>query len=273
MVAPIRRLLVPIDLFEESQRAIEPALRVAERAGAPVVLFSWVFDEGDPSEAAEAKSYLLDVAGKLPGLVTADVAMTMDRSAGPAIVAAAERAGATVCMASHGRRGVGRALLGSVAEETLRLLRRPCLLVGPQVAGKPVGERPGIVACVDGTPLSETVVPVACEWARQLHVPLQLVSVLEPVVGYGHPGEGPVEHGYLAGLVTGLDCGEPADYEVLRGHPAEAIASFAGTGAELVAVASHGRSGISRSVLGSVAMSVVHRAQRPVLVVPAAPSE
>jgi nucleotide-binding universal stress UspA family protein len=269
MGSPIRRVLVPIDLSADAGRAIDPALRIAQRAEAPLVLFSWVFDEGIRSEAAEAERYLLDVAGKLPGLVQVDVAMTRDRSPAPSINAAAARIDATVCMASHGRRGVGRAVLGSVAEETLRLLRRPSLLVGPQVTGEPIGGSPSIVACVDGTPLSETVLPVACDWARQLRRPLQVVNVLEPATGYGPPDEGPVEHGYLAGLVAGLECGEAADYEVLHGHPAQAITSFAGNRAELVAVASHGRSGIARSVLGSVAMDVVHRARRPVLVVPA----
>ena len=176
-------------------------------------------------------------------------------------------------MASHGRRRVGRAFLGSVAEETLRLLRQPSLLVGPQVESEPVARRPSIVACVDGTPLSELVLPVACDWAHQLRLPLDVVTVLEPAVGYGPPGGGSAEHGYLAGLIAGLDADQPADYEVLHGHPAEAIASFAGTRAELVAVASHGRSGISRSVLGSVAMDVVHRSRRPVLVVPAPPKD
>ena len=267
--SPIQRLLVPMDLSAEAERAIEPAVRLGQRAGAPVVLFSWVFDEGDPSEAVEAKRHLLDVAGKLPGIVTVEVAMTVDASPARQIVAAATRASATVCMASHGRRGVGRAFLGSVAEETLRLLRRPSLLVGPLVDWEPIGQSPTVVACVDGTPLSETVLPVAADWVRQLRRPLQVVNVVEPAVGYGPPGEGPVEHGYLACLVAGLDTGEPVDYEVLHGRPAEAIAAFAGTRAELVAVASHSRHGLARSVLGRVAMDIVHRSQRPVLVVPA----
>ena len=101
MGSPIQRLLVPMDLSAEAERAIEPAVRLGQRAGVPVGLFSWVLDEGDPSEALEAKRYLLDVAGKLPGTVTVEVAMTLDRSPAPSIVAAAARTGASVLSLIH----------------------------------------------------------------------------------------------------------------------------------------------------------------------------
>jgi nucleotide-binding universal stress UspA family protein len=269
VASPIQQLLVPIDFSGDSERAIMPALRLAYRAEVPVVLFSWSFDEG---EAAAAKRYLTDVAADLAGPVTVEVAVTEDRTAAPAIAAAAARHAATVCMAAHGRSGIGHAVLGSVAEETLGLLRRPTVLVGPWTDVAPPLQRSSVIACTDGSSLSETVLPVACAWARQLHLPLQLVQVIEHDEVYETAMQPPdlLESAYLAGLAATLDCGGRPDYEVLHGDVAEAIASYANAQAELIAVATHGRGGISRTVLGSIAMRVVHRARRPVLVVPPA---
>lgn len=98
---PIRRLLVAIDESDASVRALEPALQSARRSGVGAVLFGWA-----PHEAAApmVKEHLETLAGDLPELTT-EMAVTGDATAAPAIAAAAERTGATVCMATHGRSG------------------------------------------------------------------------------------------------------------------------------------------------------------------------
>ena len=266
MTWPIQRLLVPIDPSDRSKLALPSALLLGRRARVPIVLFNWSVDE---EGAAEAKRCLGDLAADLPG-VTVEVAVAEHSSAARSVGAAAERSGATVVMAAHGRSGVGRMLLGSVAEETLGLLRGPSVLVGPAVVE---GERAGgaaLAACVDGSPWSEAVLPVASGWARQLKLPLLLVHVREPDASYGSFEQSPeeMESTYLDGLASRVDPAAPPDHALLWGEPAQAIASLAHERADLVAMVTHVRGGLARTVLGSIAMQVVHHSQRPVLVVP-----
>ena len=130
-------------------------------------------------------------------------------------------------------------------------------------------DRTALVAGVDGSALSEAMLPVASEWARRLCLPLHLVHVVEP----GSPSPGvvgaldAVDRDRLAKLVNRVECEPPLLVDLLYGDPATAITGFADRHAELIAVATHGRTGLARTVLGSVAMRTVHRAHCPVLVV------
>jgi nucleotide-binding universal stress UspA family protein len=262
---PIRGLLVPIDRTTDTERALEPALHIARRAGVPVVLFTWCRDE---AEGPPAKTYLSTVAEGLP-----DVAIELAVSGeGPAaaIAAAARRNEATVCMATHGRSGAGHAFLGSVAEETLALLDQPCVLVGPSVADPVRPWHAGLVATLDGSQWSERILPVAGAWADQLAVSLTVAHVREPDASFGDVGTSidQMEHRYLAEIAHRVDASDPPRQELLYGEPTRAITSLADGRADLVAMATHGRTGIARTVLGSVTMRVVHHSRRPVLVFP-----
>lgn len=256
-------ILVPVDLSGEAERAIRPALRLGRRTDAPIILFTWSRDAG---EAAAARDYLNELAEDLPCSTRVEVAYSDERSPAPSIVGAAERSQAMICMASHGRSGLGHALLGSVAEEALALAGRPIVLVGPQVA--PCADAPssGVVACVDGSALSTAVLPAASAWAATLGVPLQLVRVVEPNEGSESSGDLWL---YDESCVAAIDRVVTPQVKLLHGRAADSIAFFAGPFVDLIAVATHGRSGLSRVVLGSVAMQIVHKARSPVLVVPA----
>ena len=259
-----------MDLSEDGSRALRPAMRLAHRTRAPLTLFNW---SSYQDEAAGAKRYLLDVAethATSDRPIDVDVAFTRDDGPARSIAAAAARIqGTVICMATDARSGVGRALLGSVAEATLREVTQPIVLVGPTAGERSLPRDGRVVACVDGSALSETVLPVAAEWAHELKVPLRLVHALEPGAGYAQPSGPPdfTDSGYLANLAQRTGGDAPTDFEVLHGDAAEAIASYASGHAELVAVTTHGRGGIARTVLGSVAMRIVHRTTCPVLVV------
>ncbi|MGE3619906.1 MAG: universal stress protein [Acidimicrobiia bacterium] len=255
------RIVVPVDLSTLSERAIRPALRLAKATGACVELFTWSWDEG---EAAAIRRDYASLAAQLHAEVpvVVEAAVTEDLDAAPAIAREAARHGAVICMATHGRSGLGAAMLGSVAEEVLQLVEDPIVLVGPRVAHRPM-EGGTVVACVDGSVRSEVVVPVADRWARMLGLPLELIEVLEPTRPVTVPDVGEV--GEVARLAGGLAGG--ASYDVLHGDPAEAIVDRAASGVALLALATHGRTGLARAVMGSVAMKVVHRARCPVLVV------
>lgn len=263
-------ILVPLTMDPETERAVPHAVRLAQLTNVPIVLFTWSFDDG---EAALEYIRLQEIAKTLPVPTTVDAKCSEEMCPAPAIVRAAAAHNAHIVMASHGRTGVGEAVFGSIAEEVLRARHAPIILVGPYAtdAGKgPVGT---VVACVDGSDLAESALPVAVGLAARIGGELQLVEVVDPMlVGTIASTHGDVsESGYLARTISAIPGALRPTFEVLHGPPAKAIVSYAGAnGAELVAVATHGRTGVSRAALGSVAMGVVRHATCPVLVTPPA---
>lgn len=257
-------ILVPIDIYDDP-RALVTARRIADLTGERIILFNWAPDE---SESLAAKIHLDALAADLPAGTTIEVVVTDDTAAAPAIVAAAARAGATICMSTHGRTGLGHALLGSVAEQTMRLGGGPMILVGPHATGDgPRATRPKLVVTVDGSPLSETALPVARDWATRVGMRVEVVQVLDFDAARGADGNDVAETAYVARVARELHAPGSFDYDVLHGEPADAIVEHVRDGAEMVVMATHGRGGFARAVLGSVAMRVVHRATCPVLVV------
>jgi nucleotide-binding universal stress UspA family protein len=270
--APSGHLLVPLDLSRESERAIAIAGSLAARAGGMVTLHHAA--AGAP-EAAEAQQRLRRLAGEEARSTSIPVEVVVeergDRSAPAAIASAATRSGATICMASHGRSGIARAVLGSVAHATLQLVDQPVVLVGPQVTIDDGATT--LMACVDGSPEAEHVVPVARTWAEALDLSMTLVQVVEPATPLPEAGIPPafMDGSYLAGLCERVD-GAGATYDVLHGEPVSAIVRYARTPpatSALIAVAARARTGLIRRALGSVSMQLVHRAACPVIVLPA----
>lgn len=257
------RLLVPVDRSLTALRALPPAVRLAERLGVPLEMFTWA-DSAEEGRAAErSATEALQQLG-----VTATVTASVTDDPGPAgpIAAAAAASGATIVMSTHGRSGFGQAVLGSVAEEVLRLVAEPIVLVGPQV--EEWTGRGLLLVCLDGSDRAEAAIPPARAWAQQLGLVPQVVTVIEAGPRVPIP-EAVLDGSYVAGAaerLAGREAGQPSDVAVLHGDAAAAIVAHA-TATDLVAVATHGRTGLQRTVLGSVAMKVVHRAPCPVLVV------
>jgi nucleotide-binding universal stress UspA family protein len=267
-VTATRSILVPLLLDPETERAIPHAVRLSQLTGDPLVLFTWSFDDG---EAGLEELHLDAIARTLPVPTTVEARTTSEPSPAPAIARAAAAHDALVVMASHGRTGVGEAVFGSVAEDVLRRARRPVVLVGPN-ASDPLSGDPGlVVAGVDGSDLAEAAMATARDLALRIGADLQLVEVLEPdlVAAVNATGGDVSEWGYLARASAGLPDPLHAGFEVLHGAAAAALAGYEPDRTELLAVATHGRSGMARMVLGSVAMDVVRHASSPVLVTPA----
>lgn len=168
---------------------------------------------------------------------------------------------AAVALTSHARRGLTSAVLGSTAASVLGLSPDPIVLFGPHHAHG--GSLTRVVACVDGSELSESILPAAVRWARAGGVPLWLVHVVEVV------GAGAAEANYLKRVSRSLDTsGLDIEFDVLHGDsPGRAIGDFANAEAgALTALATHGRTGLRHATMGSVAMDVTRRAHGPTLV-------
>jgi nucleotide-binding universal stress UspA family protein len=268
---PFTDILVPLDGSPAAERALIPALELVRRTGVPLRVLSRALAD----EKETLATYLAGVADR--HATVADVeTQVVDRESIPDAIADGLGPGTLLCMSSHGRGGVARAVMGSIAESFLRTLDRPALVVGPNVTDDAIltGR---IVACIDGSRESERTIEPARRWAAALDLPLWLMEVGEP----GRRGRQPeavtsgdmVESGHVAGLAGRL--GGVKAWDVLHDKdPAHALVAMAATATEptaLLVMATHGRTGWDRLRLGSVTTATVHAATVPVLVVPAAP--
>lgn len=183
-----------------------------------------------------------------------------------------------IAMATHGRGGLSRLLLGSVAEAVVRSVQVPVLLIRGQSAWKAWAHKK-ILVPLDGSETAEAILPVVERLAGPRDLTVRLLEVVEPlpsVVRSETPmgiealialkREGAEQ--YLAKVVQPLkDKGLRVEWTVGFGRAATVIVDAAAESqADLIAMATHGRSGFGRLLLGSVAEEVLRGASVPVLV-------
>ncbi|HYB74474.1 MAG TPA: universal stress protein [Candidatus Sulfotelmatobacter sp.] len=128
-----RRILVPLDGSALAEAVLPQAMELARLHGAEVVLLrvESAPDYAVAQAAEEAQHYLGDVAASLREArvrVSTMVVLSGD-TAGEILVQAELTAADLILMSTHGRSGVGRWMLGSVAEKVLRAAVTPVLLV------------------------------------------------------------------------------------------------------------------------------------------------
>lgn len=190
-----------------------------------------------------------------------------------------------VVMTSHGRGGIGRLLLGNVADQLILRLRVPVLVVRPEEMKKarPVeyGRR-RILVPLDGSHLSASIVEEAVAFARLTRSELMLAMVIQPIPVLIPPFLWPPERlvaspeerelearRYLEavkkelreeGLIvqSRVRSARKVAPEILRVAKDEEC--------HMIALATHGASGLDRAMLGSIADQVVRHADIPVLV-------
>jgi nucleotide-binding universal stress UspA family protein len=266
----ITRVVVPLDGSEHAVRAVGPARALAEATGAWLRLVTTRWD----NEVDHARQHLEHEAAAL-GFDRVETVVVHDRSAPEAILVESREAGSVVCMATHGRGGVRQMVLGSVAEAVLRGSSRPILLVGPSVE-RGVWQfaqwflHGNLLVALDGSKISEVILPVAADWAGLLELREWMVQVLPPSTDAGIDApERQTESAYVRNVARGMHAADsPSQWEILHApDAAEALIAYAcRLPATMVAMATHGRTGLARVALGSVAMRVVHHSPCPVLV-------
>ena len=203
----------------------------------------------------------------------------------------AQRGADLVAMTTHGRGTLGRFVFGSVADRIVRTSPVPVLLVRPALTAATEGSvLARLLVPLDGSERAEAALPVAKGLAQRLAVPIQLVratnsaQVLATLGGSGpFPATPPADiydrlgndleneaTTYLSGVAKDLRAeGIDARWEVGLGSPYAEIANAIKPG-DLLVMTSHGRGGVMRWLLGSVAEKLVREAPAPVLLVPAA---
>ena len=265
---PFTDILVPLDGSADAERALAPALELASRTGVPLRLLR----QSPTSDKDVAADYLAGVADRYAGRAVIETIVD-DRESIPDAILDWLELGALVCMSSHGRGGVARAVMGSVAEAVLRRLDRPALVVGPHVSDEAIFSG-RVVACIDGSTESELTLEPARRWAEMLDLPVWLVEVVALRTSPDRDTHRDVmESGRVEGLAR--RSGHVTGWDVLHDkHPAHALAALEPSDIEptaLLVMATHGRTGWDRLRLGSVTAATVHAAAVPVLVVPVAP--
>lgn len=188
-----------------------------------------------------------------------------------------------IVMPTHGRRGVDRLVTGSVTERVLRLSRAAVVAVPAGTEASGLGGGPLLFA-TDYSDASDLALTDALSIARARDVPIVLLHVvaLAPVGEYGQGWRFPVlpadvEQAEVAAAEVELEhrsrrvqtAGLRVQTRMVRGtSPAVEIAAAAAEAqASLLAVASHGHSGVTRALLGSTCEKLVRISPVPVLVV------
>jgi nucleotide-binding universal stress UspA family protein len=260
----VQHMIVPVDGSDESWRAVDVAVALGRRCDASVEIVEVVFDQLDTVDAEDrmtSRSAEHDGSGVT---VTTSVVLAPESVSEAVAELIEQRPESTVVMASHGR-GRSAALLGSVAEELLQRIYGPILVVGPHVV---TGDFSGpIIVTVDGSDASESVLPLAAAWAIELGVEPWIVEVAEADVVMSSDVADSAYPARLARRLT-ADSGHTVQFEVLHGRVHDEIAQFASArGASMIVASTHGRTGMSRFVIGSTAAAFVRHAPCPILLV------
>jgi nucleotide-binding universal stress UspA family protein len=282
------KILVPLDGSGLAEQVLPYACIMAEVYGIPVELLQ-VHDPDIRTTfwpELPGGNYLQRVSGQLPSALRVDL---VEQTGKPAEIIADRAKGAPTCliaMATHGLAGMKRWLLGSVASKVAYATSNPMLFIRPaedQDPAKPIELRTVFVP-LDGSGLAEKILPHVRSLARKMKLEVHLVRVYAMPPGAYVVGDGVYmpslaqqreliqkeAQSYLDDKVQELQAeglGEVIS-TALEGDPGGEIIDLAcKTSNSLIAISSHGRSGVSRWVLGSVAEKIIHYSRDPVLVI------
>ena len=294
-----RRLLVPLDGSQAGEASLPWAVMLARRYDADIALVRAIslsplvgggpygeymitdtYEQVLADERSVAREYLDTVRDRLTAEgVSVETHVRVGRASMVILDVADELGVEAIVMTTHGRGGWARVVLGSVAEQVLQSATMPMLLVRADDVAP--GRQPALdrlLVPLDGSALAERALDFAAELARP-GATLRLVCVTAESGHLGArkraaSGDGDAEHDartYLdrvSQMLTGRGLISHLDNRL--GAPAEQILAAAQEhDADLIVMATHGRTGPVRWWLGSVADAVVRRADRPVLLVSA----
>ncbi len=285
----IKRIIVPVDGSALSERALAPALAIAAQDGAQVVLVRTPvvevamvptveffgnysvrgLDQAVEKARQEAQAYLdiLRHANERPNLsVTAAV---MEGDPAEAILqTAAEQQADLVVMSTHGYSGVTRWIMGSVTERVLANAPCPVLVIRSELPLKKM------LIPLDGSALSERALTPALDLASAFQAEVTVLRVVKELPGPHLQELEGVEHGlglrvqdeltdeaghYLAELAQ-RHAGFSLQSAVRSGPAPSAILNYVEAhGIDVVAMATHGRTGARRWVYGSVTEKVLRQ--------------
>ena len=295
-----RNILVPLDRSDVAEQAVSVAASIARRSGGvlrlvsveePLPVLALASDSFEVAKevAVEDRGAMGEYLGSLAAAVR-DVQGGRVESAilhGPVAKSlsqyADDNAVDLIVMTTRGRRGVGRWLMGSVADQLMRRVHVPLLLLHPRDPPWPINFRRILVA-LDGESedlLMSCTVALGGPYpeanytlARVVEPPFPVVMPLSPYPVMVEPERLEYQAGkartYLENACRQLQTrGLESTYKVLFGDVAKQVLQLAETvPADCIVVGTHSRRGVKHLVLGSQAERIVHEARVPVLIAP-----
>ena len=293
------KILVPLDGSRIAENALPYARALARGLKVPVVLLCVIdlaeivrhvsvaeglfLDTLAQDETRRRGEYLNGIAKSFSG---ARVQCKIEKGDAASVIiesTAAEKE-TLVCMATHGRSGLNRWLLGSVAEKVLRGASAQLLLIRASVEAQTEGEKrlESVIVPLDGSSVAEQVLAPIADLAKRLDLEVILFRAYN--IPYGIYDVGASHAVDLERLSADIEADvqqyleekrdalakaglEKISYASKEGLSADEIIKFArATPDNLIAMCSHGYSGVKRWMLGSVTETVARHSGDPVLV-------
>jgi nucleotide-binding universal stress UspA family protein len=297
----LQKILFPTDFSRCAEQALAHAVFLAEKYDAEIhVLHVVTLFKDQPgilsneiTETEETIRKFEDIAerqlNKVVDLKGSDdmkiiAATKREVSAAPAILEyASDNNIDLIVMGTHGRRGLGHLLLGSAAEEVVRLAPCPVFTIRELKEPKPVMQVNNILVPVDFSNYSGKALAYASEIAQSYKAQLQVLHIIEETM---HPAFSVTGKSSIFDLVPGIkdDSRKRAEKMIKEfvldkvkskvfiqgGRAASDIIKFANENStDLIVIATHGLTGLEHMLMGSVTEKVVRMAHCPVFTVKA----
>jgi nucleotide-binding universal stress UspA family protein len=300
----IERIVVAIDGSLNAEQALPVAAGIARRAAAQLVLLHAldyrIVDYPDTGPQTEfhcenaqdcAQRYLERLSESVAKRWQVRSEINIREGDALPIILDNTRPRDLIVMTTQGRGGIKRMWLGSVADQVMRESHVPTLIVQPhENSSAATSDDPfrHIVVPLDASDLAEAVLAPAVDQAQNSAAKLTLLHVLQPSAVASLPGftaalvatggYGPDDEAALASMRDYLDkvrsntSASVADIATAivpaSSSVANEIVRYAQeTGADMLAISTHGHGGLKRLLLGSVADQLVRSSSMPVLVV------
>jgi nucleotide-binding universal stress UspA family protein len=283
------RILVPLDGSENAEMVFPYCADFASKFASTVILVT-VSESATPDIDHLYRTYLEHAKGKMrqqletwmaPEAVTLQSEVLSGDPAREILRIAEDKDAGLILLASRGSSAEGPWLLGHIAAKVLRATEKPVMLIREPATQAALEQRKllrRILVPLDGSKIGEAALCYAVALARKTAAEIALLEVFEPVTAVGATGiscSAREDESVRKSLLSYLDHvagpikndGLKVSTVVLFGNAANKIMEYAEkNGIDLIAVSTHGRSGLGRWVFGSVTDKILHTGNVAVLV-------
>jgi nucleotide-binding universal stress UspA family protein len=254
-----RRIVVPLDLGVDADRALPVGAALARRIGVELDVVTVTSPHVDQAQdEAEITAH-----ARAAGVHIDRVVLCYDDDVANGILTETKANDGLLCCATHARGRVVDRFLHSTSAQLVRGSNVPLMLVGPQVPAAPPPRFTELLLCVDGGSFDE-IVAATTVWAGLLSIKVHVIQVMDPK----SPADPYPPAARVAASLHERDI--EATWSVLHHrHPPQGILHHAQhMQSPLIVIRTHDRHHDGPAALGQASVAVVHRSPHPVLVIP-----